>query len=249
MVGNCYECRQSEKEMYNDDRCLDCEQKKRDEEKKQRDEEKLRRYNRLLEDGLIRENFRAAKFNHSNPEIESLNPEGWAKAREWPVNENLYVHGSVGTGKSYLALCVLKKAFLRDMSIAEVNARRFTKTVDRFDEGGGILDKWKNANFLLIDDIDKTDWNASRLNALWDLLDHRLATSVDQVPGFKGAKWFTSGVKRTIITSNLTPKELLTLFRKHSQKDGLSNSSLADATLDRMKPCTNIHLTGDKSNR
>lgn len=244
MVGDCYECSESEKEMFNDERCRDC-------EKKRRDEHNRDRFIKLLNDGLARENFRHITFNRSNPEIEAMNPEGWTKAREWPVSSNLYIHGGVGAGKSYLALCVLKKAFMHDMNVAEVNARRFTKTVDRFDEGGGILDKWKKADFLLIDDIDKTDWNASRLTALWDLLDHRLASSADMsdTPIWAREQGRIFGVKRTLITSNLTPKELLTLFRQHSQKDGLSNSSLADATLDRMKPCTNIHLTGNKSNR
>lgn len=253
VVSNCYVCqvaladgegeqinRYIDRAFQSMEHCHTCaeqlcaEQARREEERRENERQFRRQmkrgeYSRLKQDGLLRDDFRDTCFKKSDPAIEALNPTAWAKGREWPMEANLCLYGSVGVGKSFLARCILYAAFMADCSVAELNARRFTKIVDRFDEGDGILDKWKSADFLLIDDVDKADWNFSRLTALLELLDHRAA----------------SKSRRTIITCNLSPSELRTLFRACSTKGEISNASLADATLDRMKPITTFEMKGD----
>ncbi len=197
-------------------------------DRERRREKKRSEFEQLKKDGLLRDDFRDTRFKNSDPAIEALNAGAWAKGREWPVEKNLCLHGSVGVGKSFLARCILYAAFTKDCTVAELSARRFTKIVDRFDEGNGILDEWAKAQYLLIDDVDKADWNFSRLTALLELLDRRAA----------------SKSRRTIITCNLSPSELTTLFRACSTKGEITNSSLADATLDRLKPIEKFEMKG-----
>lgn len=183
------------------------------------------RYRDLVGRGLIRENFLAAGFQNSDKEVEILNPQAWRTAREWPRSQNLYIHGPVGTGKSFLALCALRKAFVdfNGHSVAEVSGRRFCKASDRFDEGGGMFHEWRRAKVLLIDDMDKADWNPARLSALWEILDDRMVCG-----------------RRTVVTANVAPAAIRDMLRQQAG----SNTSMADAALDRLKPCTTIELKG-----
>lgn len=175
----------------------------------------------------MRENFRAAAFQLSSESAEALNPAAWAQAREWNGNENVYIFGPVGTGKSFMALCMLQKKFQCGQRVGEVSAHRFAKATDRFDEGGRMLDAWKRVPFLFIDDMDKAAWNGERLAALWELLDERMV--------FR---------RRTIMTANVAARDLREMLRSQASRGSVSNYSLADATLDRMKPCATIELAG-----
>lgn len=159
----------------------------------------------------------------SDPEIETKNPEAYAAARSWDGQSSLFIHGPVGVGKTHIALCLLKKEFIHGYNVGIVSARRFCKTTDRFDEGGGILKKWNKTSLLLVDDLDKAVWTPERLGALWELFDIRRQEGLI-----------------TIVTSNVPIQAIRAMLR-----DGTpGNLSLADATLDRLKPCTTIELKG-----
>jgi DNA replication protein DnaC len=196
-------------------------------EHQQKLEELKSRYFEAFRKGLVSEAFRDALFSNSDKSVEAINPEAWGMAREWPQLKNLYIYGGVGVGKSFMALCVLRRAFAKGQKVAEVSARRFAKVSDQFREGDGIMDLWKRADWLLLDDIDKARWTLDRIDALWELLDARC-----------------SGRRRTIITSNIDPAALRKMLREQTRDGDTMNFTRADATLDRLKPCTTIVMQG-----
>lgn len=185
----------------------------------------MRKYGDLQGRGLLRENFIQSGFNKSTQEIEALNSEAWEAAKDWNGDSNIYLYGPVGCGKSFLALSILKKVFCvtKGRDVAEIAARRFAKLSDRFDEGRGILAVLSKVNMLLIDDLDKAIWDPERLAALWEILDDRMV-----------------GNRRTVITANVAPLQLREILRAQSP----GNQSLADAALDRLKPCLTLELKG-----
>lgn len=183
------------------------------------------RMGELLRAGLVCAMFQAGNWAASKREIEALNQSAWSQARAWfsRSNRNLFISGGVGTGKTTLAHCCLNEAFDAGHGVAEVSARRLVKVCDTFAEGNGLYTAWKTAKYLLIDDVDKAAWNPERLGGLWELLDARLAAR-----------------RRTIVTSNLPMAGLTHLLRSATP----TNTSLAEATLDRLKPCLSLELTG-----
>lgn len=187
------------------------------------------RYNDLLRRGLVMEHFRDASFSKSDKAIESMNPEGWEMARNWLRNENLYIHGHIGTGKTFMALSVLRKAFVAGLDVAETTARQFVKTTDLFKDNDGLFNAWKHADVLLLDDIDKAKWNLDRIDALWELMNTRMSAG-----------------RKTIITGNVSIRDMAIIMRERTGdgEDGVRNTSRADAAMDRLKPIKQIELRG-----
>lgn len=159
----------------------------------------------------------------SDPGIEARNPDAYQIARDWNRESNVYIHGPVGTGKTHLGYLLLRKRFRKFEACGVVSARRFCKVSDRFDEGNGLWRKWAELDVLMIDDLDKANWTSERLGALWEILDRRRFHN-----------------RKTIITSNVPVADL----RKALREATPTNQSLADAALDRLKPCTTIELRG-----
>ena len=186
------------------------------------------RFDALMARGLVGPELRRAAFRNSDTLVEALNPDAWATARRWRGLRNLYIHGPTGVGKSFLARCCLNWAFQRGRAVAEVSGRRFTKVSDTFAEGRGLFQAWKEAELLLLDDIDKAAWNADRVGALWEVLDARAAAR-----------------RRTLVTGNVTPAELLQLLREGNTGPGLRNDATVDATLERLRPCDVLQLHGE----
>lgn len=187
------------------------------------------RYGELLNRGLVSAHFRDASFSRSNAGIEALNPEAWVSGRNWDRSQNLYIHGHIGTGKTYLALCVLRKAFVAGLSVAETTARQFVKISDLFRDPTGLMDGWKHADVLLLDDFDKATWNLERIDGLWELLNARMSAG-----------------RRTILTGNATLRDIAITMRERTGdgQQGTMNTARADAALERLKPITQLVLLG-----
>jgi DNA replication protein DnaC len=190
------------------------------------------RFSVLRNRDLVTTEFREASFRNSTPDIEAMNPESWGLGRAWRGVQNLYIYGPTGVGKSYLARCCLKRIFQANRNVAETSARAFCKTTDTFTEGRGRFMEWKTVPALLLDDIDKTTWNADRVGALWELLDAR-----------------SSGRRVTIITGNVSPKDLRDMLQEACVSGKSANSTCADAALERLRPCLTLHLTGASQRR
>lgn len=208
------------------DACVDT--RLRAEEREARRVRLRNRFERLVRRGWVGPEVRETAFRNSNVLVEALNPEAWDKARKWRGLRNLYVHGPTGVGKSYLARCCLNWAFQQGLSVAEVSGRRFAKVSDTFAEGRGLFHAWKEAGVLLLDDVDKAAWTGDRIGALWELLDARNARR-----------------RRTLVTGNVSPSELVELMREHVAGRGLCNDAMVEATLERLRPCDTHALVGE----
>jgi len=210
--------------------CDSCAEKKNKELEREQLKATCRmRYNELLRRGLVMEHFRDASFSKSDKTIEAMNPEGWEMARNWLRNENLYIYGYIGTGKTFMALAALRKAFVAGLDVAETTARQFVKTSDLFRDSDNLFNAWKHADVLLLDDIDKAHWNLDRIDALWELMNTRMSAG-----------------RRTIITGNVSLRDMAITMRERTgdKEDGLCNTSRADAAMDRLKPIKQIELLG-----
>lgn len=196
-------------------------------ERNQRTTELRTRFSEALRRGYLTERFRDASWSQSLKSVEDMNPEAWKNARGWLRNDNLYIYGGIGTGKTFMALCALRGAFVRGWDVAEVTARRFCKVTDTFTEGNGTFEHWKTVDALLLDDIDKARWSLDRIDALWELLDARMAAN-----------------RRTIVTGNVGPSDLLKMLRERTVDGDEKNTTRADAALERLKPVTKIELKG-----
>jgi DNA replication protein DnaC len=185
------------------------------------------RFDGLRRHGLVTSRIRETSFARSNPDVEAINPDAWKSARECPESQNIYIWGAVGVGKTYMALCALREAFVGGSSVAEVTARRFTQETDRFESQHSLLPHWCRIGVLLIDDLDKTLWTYRSINALWELLDRRSSERL-----------------RTIVTANCDLGDLARILEAKAKDGDYSNASMARAALDRLKPMTVIQMKG-----
>lgn len=180
------------------------------------------RLDALVDRGLLDHGTKAVRFEAAGDWGE--NAAAYERARaEFPVS-NLWLYGPAGVGKSYLGRCLLTEAVLEHgYSAGEVSARRLVKIGSRFDEGNGAFAKWGRVKVLLLDDLDKARWTEDTLSALWELLDSRARHKAN-----------------TIVTANLTPGKFVAFLRERIGE----NQSLANTTLDRLKPLCSIEMRG-----
>lgn len=143
------------------------------------------------------------------------------------MSSDVIIYGSTGVGKSMLARCIAREAFMKGYPVIEINARRFYKIACLFAEGDGQIKKWFSVPILLINDIDKCTMDKNSIPAWWELLEHRRDNG-----------------KCTIITTNKSLKELKQLF----SNTGDTNDSYGNSIADRLKEGLLICMSGE-SNR
>lgn len=151
------------------------------------------------------------------------NAASWDKAVNAPFTKNLYLFGNPGTGKTYLARCLLMRDAAAGRSVAEASIRRIVKTADRFDEGKGWLLALEKTGTLLLDDFDKLQWTANALSVVWELLNERAANN-----------------RRTIVTANMSLSDMIAMMIRSSR----DNPTMVESTIDRLAPLDIIEFTG-----
>ena len=166
-----------------------------------------------------------ARFDirQSAPDLEAKNLDTWAALRAYKRSDGcLWLWGPPGCGKSHAALSLLYKGAMRGLKVACVSSRRFTVTLQKFDDGRATIERWQYADLLCIDDLDKLHATENNLSGLWELLDVRTSR---QLP--------------TIVTSNLDRPKLRELWFEKCEND-----TLPAAVLDRLKPCLILEMQG-----
>ena len=185
-----------------------------------------------IRSGCIWEDTTRCTFALSDPLKEAVNAQAWQTARELAHDERFTRHRSVmlkgapGRGKTFLGRCLLNAAG-EDRGygqVCEMTARQYIHAVIRNDPQVWTAQR---GFFLLLDDLDKAAWTPNTLQMLWELLDLR-----------------THG-KFTAVTSNLDDRGLMEMLRDACPK----NTSLADATMERLNPCLHLAIAGDVSFR
>lgn len=195
--------------------------------RRKRQQETYQRISEGIGYGDLPANMDNYGFLHSTPEIEARNPEAWAHARAWkPSDASLWLWGAPGCGKSFLALSMVRRAIWNGLSVCHVNARRLVTMLQRFEDGAETIARWKSARVLVLDDIDKMNVSEYNMTGLWEVFDARA----------------TNGYP-TIVTSNWEPGAL-----RKTWSAAISNPTQVTATLDRLKPCVIIEMSG-ASNR
>ncbi len=140
--------------------------------------------------------------------------------------KGMYIHGSFGSGKTFLASCLLNELAKKDYNTVLIYypelLNRLKASFDKTDESyKELLDEVKKSDLLLIDDIGaETVTNWSRDEILGTILQYRMENNLS-----------------TFITSNLTIEELenhLSIVKNNTDK------VKARRIIERIK-----HLTND----
>jgi len=175
------------------------------------------------------------RFSGGTPVLEAPNADNWTQLRGLQTAadvlvQNYFFYGPSGTGKTSAARCLLNRAYaMGPVGIRETTGRAMCKEWALFEEKQKTAWAWKRARLLLIDDIDKADWGFMQsLPNLWDCINHR-----------------TSHGYKTIITSNLTPSQLIGDMTSKAD----NNTTVVDAIFDRLNPCLKLEFTGQSMRR
>ena len=172
--------------------------------------------------GDVTTEFEHCSFRHSIPEKER-SPDAWSHAGQWqPGQANVYLHGSPGTGKTFLCRCLLWVCLEAEKSVAEVTAKELFMLSTGFDNAA----KWarlKSKHTVLVDDVDKGVTSSNHVAAFWEFINARVNAG-----------------KRTLFTSNMPLSALLAQLIAADTK----NESTARAAIDRLKPLTQFKIEG-----
>jgi DNA replication protein DnaC len=174
------------------------------------------------------------EFKTAGPKEMAANQFAWDQAKLFNESSNLvaYLWGAPGTGKSYTASCILNQAFdlasIREKKTkpgcvgAYVTGIEFVRRMRKF-EPGPILDEWKKAHVLVMDDFDKPSWEYRDIAGLYDLMDARMIHK-----------------NKTVFTTNCDPKRLQHLFKLSSPAHG----NIWEALRQRLVPAMVLEYSG-----
>jgi len=173
-------------------------------------------------------------FNTAGEKEMEYNLPVWQQARQFNQSSNLvaYLWGAPGTGKTYTSSCILNQAF--DMASmqpkqtkpgcvgAYVSGIEFVRCMRKF-EPGAVLDEWKKAHVLVMDDFDKPAWEYRDIAGLYDLMDARMTHN-----------------NKTVFTTNVDPAKLQHLFKL----GGPAHANIWEALRQRLVPAMVLEYKG-----
>ena len=146
----------------------------------------VRQAEEILKKSGISEEFRNKRFNNFNYTIENQVYEAYKEAYMYAKNfkslekercNSIMFMGQVGAGKSHLSLAIANE-LMEDgvgvvyMSYREVITRLKQNIMDEV-YYNKVMNRYKNAKVLLIDDLFKGSISKSDINIMFELINHR----------------------------------------------------------------------------
>jgi len=162
----------------------------------------------------------------TDPEINALNADAWKLRAYKQPQHNLWIQGDPGTGKTFLARCLLRDyidppGVGSGRMIAALDEFMFHNLAHDFDVVRKVA-PYRDAGLLLLDDVDKVEWNHKSLSLLKHILGYRY-------------DW----QEPTILTGNINPEGFRTILL-----EGTTNPAMVTAILDRLVKNVKVELTG-----
>ena len=175
--------------------------------------------------GILPKEFYGCCFSESRSRYMEPREELWEEALAWtPKSDALWIYGDKGTGKTFMARCILNAQLDKGVSVGELDAVEFNRmAIRKFYDWHDKLDAYAKVRVLLIEDIDKAEWSPHGLSELFGIMDKRY-----------------SNQRRTLITTNQTIEYCIGVWRNAVP----NNKSLPGAIQDRLKPIKRIAMEG-----
>lgn len=183
---------------------------------------------KLLVDGAI--SRQTLQQNRHNADLRKFNPvtsQLLMSCFPWNLDEkwrSTYLYGDFGTGKTYVARCILNEALKTGRALVDINGARLAKMLRQQFNQDKVVEWCKYYSMLLIDDIDKVFWKEREIEGLWEIFEAR---------SDRGLK--------TIITANIHPKE----FRDMIALGCGGNQTIAESLIQRLHPCLILEFKGE----
>lgn len=210
----------------------ECQAKEYEEEKESTvKKENMLKLEKLKNHSLMDNKFKNCTFE--NFEVDEYNKKYFNMAKKYVENfkeikkENmgLMLHGSPGTGKTYLAFCIANELISKLTPVIAISSigllNKIKETYKRYGNEGEyeIIRSLKNASLLILDDLgaeSNTEWAKEKL---YEIIDSRYR---DEKP--------------ILITTNLTTNQL---------KNKLASGDGVHRTYDRIvEMCTQVEVKG-----
>lgn len=209
-----------------------CEEEKYNKIKQQEAiQEKMYRLEKLRNYSLMDKQFEQCTFE--NFEVDEMNKQYFNLAKKYvekfdemkKQNLGLLLHGSTGTGKTFIAFCIANELLNRLVPVIAISSisllNRLKETYKRYGSEGEIeiINNLKNASLLVLDDLgaeNTTDWAKEKV---YEIIDSRYRDK-----------------KPIIITTNLSLEQL---------KEKMAGDDGVYRTYDRIiEMCTPIPIKG-----
>ena len=146
----------------------------------------VRQAEEILKKSGISEEFRNKRFNNFNYTIENQVYEAYKeaymyaknfKSLEKEIDNSIMFMGQVGAGKSHLSLAIANELMDSGVGVLYMGYREVVTGIKQniMDEVyyNKIMNRYKNAKVLLIDDLFKGSISKSDINIMFELINHR----------------------------------------------------------------------------
>ena len=138
--------------------------------------------------------------------------------------KHLRIYGAYGTGKTGLSRAILNVAMELRQEVMEIKAIPLAQHLNSFKDWK-LFETMKWVPVLLIDDLDKATWKIKPVQRLWEIMDARYDRKV-----------------KTIITMNMTPKQVQEKMKRECPED----PNLITSLWQRMQPAIRAELRGER---